>query len=162
MSRTSKTSTVGTRIGRAAIVAATAIGLTAGLAGTASAATISFAGLTIDQRQCAASQKEVHVSGTAAMSQADAQRFINYPGDEVEVTVYGADPARNDRLNGPVTPKSYAIVPGGLQFVWYGCMPNSTLNEDWGRDEIFAKVTLYDFRDGSVTNRNTPQVWRSF
>lgn len=162
MSRTRRTSTIGTRIGRAAFVAATAIGLTAGLTATASAAPISLANLTIDQRQCPSSQKEVHVSGVASMSQADAQRFIDYPGDEVEMKIWGADASYHDQLYGPVTPKSYSTTASGLHFVWYGCVANSTLNEDWGQDEVFVKITLHDFRDGSVTNRNTNQVWRSF
>lgn len=162
MSRTSRTSTVGSRIGRAALVAAAAIGLTAGLTATASAAPISFANLTIEQRQCPASQKEVHVSATASMSQADAQRFLDYPGDEVEMKIWGADPSYHDQRYGPVTPKSYSTTPNGLHFVWYGCVSNSTLNEDWGQDEVYVKITLYDFRDNSVTNVNTNQVWRSF
>lgn len=160
--RTPTTPRVASRIGRATVLAAATVGLTVFLAGTASAAPITQAELTIDQRQCFSSEKEVRVYGVAAMWEKDAQRFIDRPGHEVEMTVWGDDPSYDDRIHGPVNPTHYYTTSRGLHFFFFGCVSNSALNEDWGQDEVYVKITLSDFRDGSVTNANTNQVSRSF
>ena len=145
-----------------AAMSASLVGVTAGTANAA--ASIKYADLTIAQRNCPPNYKNVHISGTAAMSQADAQRFIDRPGSEVELRLKGSDWSDDVQL-GPVDPQAFTTTAQGLVFAWSACVPHSTLNEDpapGDRDELYAEMKLKDFRDGKTSKANSRQVTGNF
>ena len=74
----------------------------------------------------------------------------NYYGMRVEVRLWGDDEWYDDFLGGPFI-QSYSW--GGFYSIDF-CMNKSTLNEDWGQDEIYAIVDVSG--GGSVrTNKIT-------
>jgi hypothetical protein len=73
----------------------------------------------------------------------------NYGASRVEVRLWGDDEWSDDFLGGPFV-QSYPWG-GGYYFVEF-CMNKSTLNEDWGQDEIYAGVRVFD---GSGRQRET-------
>lgn len=145
---------------RVATVAGATFCLAAVCAGTASAApAVLYPSLTIvKSADCGSSKKFVGISATAKMSQVEAQRFIDHPGDEVDMRLWGEDPAYDDLVHGPVAPTRYVVNTTGLLFEWSGCVANSRLNEDWGGDELFATIAFHDFRDGTVGLTETNRV----
>jgi hypothetical protein len=63
----------------------------------------------------------------------------DYAARRVEVQLYGEDEWYDDKL-GDKRIMAYDTAPG---YYWYEfCVNSSTLNEDWGRDEVYAKVTF--------------------
>jgi hypothetical protein len=124
----------------AAVAALTAAVLAGPGAARASAAT---AALSIPYSGCVNSygthfDYTMRVQGTTA----------NYYGMRVDVRLWGDDEWYDDFLGGPFV-QSYTF--GGFYSVDF-CMNKSTLNEDWGQDEIYAGVRVFD---GSGRQRET-------
>jgi hypothetical protein len=65
-------------------------------------------------------------------------------GMRVEVRLWGDDEWYDDFLLGPVV-QSYDW--GGFYSIDF-CVNKSTLNEDWGQDEIYAGVRVFDASSG--------------
>ena len=54
-------------------------------------------------------------------------------------------------------------TPDGMFVDWYGCMSRSTLDEDWGGDEVFAYFAALDGAGGLLTDYiRSANVHRSF
>jgi len=102
----------------------------------------------------------VQVYGNVKMSQAEAQHLIN-EGHNVVVRLWGEDQFSDDLLMGP-----YSAVRGahydGLWFSIAHKVPNSLLNEDWGRDEIYAGVRLVQPNTQTLRSAETNRVVGSF
>jgi hypothetical protein len=70
-----------------------------------------------------------------------------YPaGMRVEVRLWGEDTWSDDFLGGPYV---QSFPGGGYQLSF--CVNRSTLNEDWGRDEIYAGVRVFNLATGRQT-----------
>jgi hypothetical protein len=96
---------------------------------------------------------QVRVGLDISMSESDALSFIAHPGEEATVKLYGDDPVFDNYLTGvpvdaPTWPQAWA---GGYSVEFTKQLGCSTLNEDVGRDEIYAKVRFADFRNGRVS-----------
>jgi hypothetical protein len=90
------------------------------------------------------------VEGRVPMNQYDAQGYINN-GAFVDMRVWGDDPGYDDFLLGPVQGNG-DYVPGkpaihassqGIEVRWWACTPSSTLNEDWGGDEVYVGANVH-------------------
>ena len=100
---------------------------------------------------------EVRVGLDVAMSEADARAFIDHPGEEASVKLYGDDEWFDNfvaylPVDAPTWPQTWA---GGYSVEFFGQLPCSTLNEDWGEDDIYARITFEDFRTGLIHRANT-------
>jgi hypothetical protein len=122
---------------RLAILAAFAALAAGALAGPAAAAT---ATLSIPYRGCVNSYGQqfdytLRVQGTTGY----------YPsGMRVEARLWGEDEWSDDFLGGP-----YVLSSAFSGFYMIDvCVNSSTLNEDWGQDEIYAGVRVYDASTG--------------
>jgi len=90
------------------------------------------------------------MDGYIPMTQYDAQGFINN-GAMIATTMWGDDPSYDDLLIGPVWGDgNYAVgrpamhsSTRGLEATWWTCTPSSTLDEDWGGDELYVDVSVY-------------------
>jgi hypothetical protein len=71
----------------------------------------------------------------------------NYPGMRVEVRLWGEDTWSDDFLGGPYV-QSY---PFGGSYLIDFCVNRSALDEDWGRDEIYAGVRVFNTATGKQT-----------
>ena len=76
-------------------------------------------------------------------------------GARVEYRVWGDDPLSDDFLAGPYFSQSFFG-----NFYTGICINRSTLNEDWGQDEIYVGVRVYNPTTGQLiekieTNRIT-------
>jgi hypothetical protein len=104
------------------------------------------------------------VEAYAAISESEAQSFINRPGkEEASFRVWGDD-AGSDQLLAYFNPERYWASPSGLGMRGSAQRPNSELDEDSGfdsagrgsttitpqADEFYATVRLPDFRNGST------------
>ena len=70
-------------------------------------------------------------------------------GIRVEVRLWGSDPSYDDALAGPYS-NSYDWSGGySIDF----CANRSTLDEDWGQDEIYAGVRVYDRRTNQLKEK---------
>ncbi len=82
---------------------------------------------------------------------------VSYPG-RVDVRIYGEDSFSDDFLGGPFRfgfDQSFANVfwmPGGCP----------ALNEDWGRDEIYAVMDIYNGQNRFVEELRSPTVTGSY
>jgi hypothetical protein len=60
---------------------------------------------------------------------------------ELDTTLYGKDPSRDDYLHGEAV--AYAVNGLATQEVNHRIvLATDRLNEDWGRDEIYARITI--------------------
>jgi hypothetical protein len=176
-----KTRTI-TRVGRAAVLAATAVGLAAGTAAPAIAATPAAPTASVASAPAAAStgnfanlqiigigggQYRIIVDGVLAMSQHDAQGFLNNLGSRggMQYRIMGWDGLSGSEergttfSSGPSMPGTHAggwLYAGteGIHFHREFQVPNSVLNEDSGwwqdpADEIWVRVRFVD-GDGGV------------
>ena len=121
---------LGTRIAMLAALATLAVGVFAGTAGAATAT------LSIPYRGCVDGTGRnydytVRVQGTTRYNPSDMR---------VEVRLWGDDQWSDDFLSGPYL---YVSEETGFYSVDM-CVNSSTLNEDWGQDEIYASVRVYD------------------
>jgi hypothetical protein len=125
---------LGTRI---AILASVAALVATALAGPAAAAT---ATLSIPYRGCVGGDGRnydytLRVQGTTGY----------YPsGIRVEARLWGEDTFSDDFLGGPYV---FASTFSGFYSIDF-CANSSTLDEDWGQDEIYAGVRVYDRSTG--------------
>jgi hypothetical protein len=119
----------GTRFAILAAFAALAVGL---FAGTAAAATATLSITT----GC------VDGSGRnyAYMLRVEGVTRYNPSEMRVEVRLWGDDQWSDDFLSGPYVYTSEET--GGYSLLI--CVNGSTLNEDWGQDEIYASIRVYD------------------
>jgi hypothetical protein len=120
----------------AMVASAIVAGVAGGGAASASAAT---ATLSIAYAGCVNSYDQqfdytMRVRGTTA----------NYLGMRVEVRLWGEDPWSDDFVGGPYV-QSY---PYGGSYLIDFCLNKSTLDEDWGRDEIYAGVRVFNTATG--------------
>ena len=100
-------------------------------------------------------------SGYIAMSNYDAEGYLDN-GAELRVFMYGDDPAYDDQLYRFST---YENAGGGIRFYgssrgieweWSGCAPRSTLNEDYGEDEIYVRMIAFKGgNEGVLATRDT-------
>jgi len=100
----------------------------------------------------------VHLGIDVYMSRQDAQAIIDRPGEEFSATLMGDDPAYDNALiNVPVTWS--AAGDGGLSAEFdINALQGYWLNEDWGQDEVYARIRLWDPRSGLRTF-TTPVVY---
>src|SRR5438045_3926230 len=120
---------------------ASLVGACVGAAGAASASA-ETATLSIAYTGCVNSYGQqfdytMRVRGTAG----------NYPSMRVEVRLWGEDTWSDDFLGGPFV-QSY---PFGGSYVIDFCVNSSTLDEDWGRDEVYAGVRVFNAATGKQT-----------
>jgi hypothetical protein len=59
------------------------------------------------------------------------------PTLSIAVDLFGDDPSYDDHLTGPIT---FQNVGGWGHYQVEFCVNSSTLNEDWGQDEVYATV----------------------
>ena len=100
----------------------------------------------------------------AAMSETDAQLFVNAPGDKADFLVFGDD-SDSDQLLAQFKPDRYWVSPAGLGMSGGVQVSNATLNEDSfdgfppgadaddvanNRDEFYIDVRMGDIRNGSA------------
>ena len=105
----------------------------------------------------------------AAMSESDAQLFVDRPGDKADFLLFGDDKESDDLL-AQFKPERYSVSPAGLAMSGAIQVPNSTLDEDGlngiapgppvdpeyfadrdgGRDEFYADIRMGDIRNGSA------------
>ena len=105
----------------------------------------------------------------AAMSESDAQSFVNRPGEEADFFLFGDD-SNSDDLLVKFKPERSWVSPAGLGMRGAVQVPNSTLDEDGlngitpgppvdaeyfadkdgGRDEFYADIRMGDIRTGSA------------
>ena len=71
----------------------------------------------------------------------------NYQSMRIEARLWGEDEWSDDFLGGPYV-QSY--IYGGSYILDF-CVNKSTLNEDWGRDEIYAGVRVFNGATGKQT-----------
>ena len=75
--------------------------------------------------------------------------FFNSVNKQVGARIRGEDPVFDDRLFSIGIPGISRVgVDGG--FTLSKTVATSELNEDWGRDEIYALVDIEDFGGGSI------------
>jgi hypothetical protein len=119
----------GTRFAILAAFAALAVGLFAGTAAAATA-TLSITTGCVDN------------SGRnyAYMLRVEGVTRYNPSEMRVEVRLWGDDQWSDDFLSGPYVYTSEET--GGYSLLI--CVNGSTLNEDWGQDEIYASIRVYD------------------
>ena len=127
-----------------------AIGVTPASAGTAT--------LTIYVSNCETSDGRIH--DYLARSEVVFARY-HPAGTRVVFTVWGSDTWSDDRRFGPADlDPLWSEVYAGSRQRFDLCLDSSTLNEDWGTDEIYI---VFEFRDAtSVEKATTPVVSGSF
>ena len=70
-------------------------------------------------------------------------------GMRVEARLWGDDEWYDDFLSGPHV--QYYAWSGHYSIDF--CVNKSTLNEDWGQDELYAGVRIYDRRTGALKEK---------
>lgn len=92
-----------------------------------------------------------------------------YPGGAyTEIRLWGSDTFSDDFLFGPwvTTAIDYGAYPcpeGGSGNIYASFLVSgSTLNEDWGEDEVYAGVRARNNRNGSLQTFSTNTISRSF
>ena len=90
---------------------------------------------------------------------------LSFPGGAfVQIWLYGDDPVWDDFLGGPweATAIDYGLYPCGGNLSTSFLVANSRLNEDWGTDEVYAKVRFLNRRNGANATVRTNTISRSF
>jgi hypothetical protein len=113
------------------------------------------------------------VEAYAAVSESDAQSYIDRPGkQEASVSLWGDD-AGSDQLLANFNPERYWVSPAGLGMRGSVQRPNSALDEDPGFstegrgstditpqvDEFYATIRVPDFRTGSTLQVETCRLF---
>ena len=103
--------------------------------------------------------KLVHVGIDVYMSQQDAQAIID-GGGWFWVVVYGADPG-NDQYLFPLPIKEGWPAAGvtSLSAEFETLVGQSELDENVGRDEVYARILLFDPRTGLTRTFFTPTFY---
>ena len=143
------------RLSRLLLAVALMLGIIGATAGTASAAQVCTGAR--DSNVCLAidgvgnNRYAVHVGIDYHISGAEAQEYIDDPGDPFTVWIRGYDNGPNEFLfRLPMTAIS-ASNECGLCADFDLTVPGSWLNEDSGTDEIVAVLTLTDTDTNTVT-----------
>jgi len=96
---------------------------------------------------------QVHVGIDVYMSRQDADAILAQPGNAFSARMWGADPSFDDWLDAPLTLTWEASWDGGISAEFDTLVPAWKLDEDDSffdnKDDLFARVTLHDFRFGS-------------
>jgi hypothetical protein len=165
-----------TRVGRAAVLGAVTVGLTAGLTAAPASAAPAQSGATVRIHNAGNGYYKLYISGTYAMSEHDAHGYINnIGGGGIRYTVFGDDPETNDiprwstfysGASRPTeTPGGYLYAtPEGIRFFREVVVLREVLNEDssWtdDLDEIYVSASFIDGDGGRRTAySNSPVGW---
>lgn len=102
----------------------------------------------------------IKVTGVVKASPAEARNMAakNY---RFVWRMWGDDTFSDDLLFGP-DPASLNVTSQGLEFEGQRVVKASVLNEDWGRDEVYAGVRLLTTYGSTMISRETNQYWYSF
>jgi hypothetical protein len=141
------------RAGHLVAALATGFGLVAAAAGPATATGLGEQtcawqtgryNVCIRADRMAADQVWVHVGIDVTMSESVARQIVDTPGEEFAVTLYGIDGSSSAAQHPlAVIPMTWdAAGSGGLSAEFDVFLDYSVLDEDDGRDEVLAKVTL--------------------
>jgi hypothetical protein len=105
---------------------------------------------------------KVHLGIDVDMSRADAQTFIDHPGEEFSAKLYGDDPVWDNALkNVPVTWS--AAWDGGLSAEFDVVLDRRVLDEDSdGRDELYSLIRLWDPRTNTTRTFTTNVLTGSY
>ena len=140
--------------------AVTLVAIAATLAAAISAGPASAAGGRLTIAKTASGLYNVTVCGNVSNA---------YPGGaQAEIRLWGSDTFYDDFLFGPyvTTAIDYGAYPcpeGGNGNIYASFLVSgSTLNEDWGTDEVYAGVRARNYRNGSVQTFTTNTISRSF
>ena len=76
----------------------------------------------------------------------------------VEVRLWGEDEWSDDFLGGPYV-QSYDF--GGFYLIDF-CINKSTLDEDWGRDELYAGVRIYNSAGRQIESAESNRLYDYF
>jgi hypothetical protein len=103
---------------------------------------------------------EVRIGVDINMSEADARAFIDHPGEEATAKLWADDEWYDNGIatigvDAPTWPQTWA---GGYSVEYVRQLACSWLNEDGGRDELYAQITFDDFRTGQTHRANSNQV----
>jgi hypothetical protein len=106
------------------------------------------------------------VEVVAAMPQADAQLFVDRPGEEVIFRLWGDDPSYDDQLS-EFRPDRYAATPEGLWMRGGTIVSASVADEDTppdpaSSDEWYVGIRLTDIRNGSEHKVETCRLNNEF
>jgi hypothetical protein len=146
---------------------ATFVGVVASLTATIApaGAASSTASLTMSRPSAYPSQGCWTAAGTIPMSRWDAEGFLDN-GAYLVVDMLGDDPVFDNWLHGFHT---YENAGGGVRFFasergiewfWSGCAPRTSLDEDWGEDEIYVHTQIVD-GDGHYMANVKTNVFRT-
>jgi hypothetical protein len=138
-------------------LAVAALAATLALAGAsgAEAATNAHLGLfSGDNGVCPTNRIGVAVSG-----------FTDIPhpqGMNVVVELWGSDTFSDDFLERESPEVMNFPMPQGGTYLVQRCVLNSTLDEDWGEDEVYAKVFITDRATNQTIGLRTNEISHSF
>jgi hypothetical protein len=127
-------STVRRMVTLAAVVTSLALGAL-GVGGTASASAAT-AKLEIAGSHCEGGDGRFHDYLLKVSGAVDGSYF---PGFRARVTLLGDDTWYDDKLVGPV---EETFGYWFSDYYVYLCVDSSTLDEDWGEDEVYARVSI--------------------
>ena len=109
---------------------------------------------------------QVHVGIDVWMSHQDALAILAQPGNAFSAALYGDDGSAQFLVGLPLTWEAAGDANISAEFDML--VPRSQLNEDPGgwprpnRDEVFARVSLYDARTGLTRTFETPRWYITF
>jgi hypothetical protein len=150
-----------------AALGATVVGVVAVLASSiapAGAAPVT-AGLTMYRPTYYPPQGCWEAAGTIPMSNYDAEGYLDN-GAALIVELWGDDPIYDNYLVGFVRYENRTQGPlfyasdRGIEWYWNGCLPRTTLDEDWGEDELYVAMAVID-GDGNVLAERNTNIWRT-
>jgi hypothetical protein len=106
-------------------------------------------------------------SGHIPMSNYNAEGYLDN-GATLHLSMYGDDPVVDDHLHYYITRENTAGgiyfygSSRGIEWYWSGCAPRTTLDEDWGEDEIYVAMAVVDGDGRQLAYRNTNVVRTSW
>jgi hypothetical protein len=119
----------------AALAAALTLSLLGGLGARAATASAATAELAIVGSECEGGDGRLHDYLLKVSGDVDG----SYYAFSANVRLMGDDEWYDDTLDGPV---SQTYVGGWGDYYMYLCVDSSKLDEDWGRDEVYARVSI--------------------
>jgi hypothetical protein len=130
-----------------ALATATTLALTGAATASAATATLSIVGTNCQGGDGRYYDYTLRVSGTT--------RGYAY-GSHVDVYLKGSDEWFDDDLGGPWG-RDFGDYQWGYSIDF--CVNSSTLDEDWGEDEVYAAVRVYDRATGALKEKvNSNQI----
>jgi hypothetical protein len=151
------TTTIRTRIIRAAAIAVAVAGAGLGFTGAPAQAAVGPATGELFITPHKPGYHNVAVEGRIRMYQGEAQQLLN-SGYKVQLRLWGEDTFSDDLQLGPYTATAYAGQLG-IEFhkVLIG-QRDSILDEDWGNDELYAGIRLVKPNGQTVRGGETNRV----